>query len=95
MQNLDVHQQQYIQEEINDDEDQNYDMIDQANDWDNKIDLYEIANAAGTMFGGGGIVKTAALDEFFNKLKNLEHAWCDSEKKYNELKAENDKLTHQ
>lgn len=60
----------------------------------NSIDLYDLASAAGRLAGNLNN-KPGALDDFFNKLKVLEHEWYEAEKRYNKLKMENDRLTNQ
>ncbi|KAI4465778.1 hypothetical protein MML48_3g00005095 [Holotrichia oblita] len=88
MQNLDVepNQQHTIRESYDDGE----------SEWStgNSIDLFDLATAAGRLAGNLNN-KPGALDEFFNKLKVLEHEWYEAEKRYNNLRAENDRLNNQ
>lgn len=88
MQNLDVepNPQRPIRESYDDGE----------SEWNtgNSIDLFDLASAAGRLAGNLNS-KPGALDEFFNKLKVLEHEWYEAEKRYNNLRAENDRLNNQ
>ncbi|GJQ69814.1 hypothetical protein Trydic_g22368 [Trypoxylus dichotomus] len=82
MQNLDV---AFNQESYDDGE----------SEWNNNaIDLFDLASAAGRLAGNLNN-KPGALDDFFNKLKVLEHEWYEAEKRYNKLRMENDVLNNQ
>ncbi|KRT78786.1 hypothetical protein AMK59_7963, partial [Oryctes borbonicus] len=83
MQNLDVAPTQ-----------ESYD--DGESEWNsnNSIDLFDLASAAGRLAGNLNN-KPGALDDFFNKLKGLEHEWYEAEKRFNKLRMENDVLNNQ
>ncbi|XP_022905526.1 uncharacterized protein [Onthophagus taurus] len=61
----------------------------------NKVDMFELANAAGRLIANNAEDKAVALEDFFSKLKFLEKCWYEAEMKYNALRSANERLTNQ